>query len=636
VGNYNFIIRVTDANGNFALKNFALTVGSGGDGGPTPTQLTLLTSSPDLPSSGQNPVTLTVIARDSGGVLLKDAAVNFQIRSGDGTLQIVRGVTDETGTAQALLSTGGNQRNRTLTVGASAGAATATDVTVNVTGTTLEVSGATSGTIPLSTATDPNPVKLTFALKNSAGTGIPGATVVVTGAPGGSRSLVTNSSGLAEVDLQFTVAGDYSINAFWDNNSANATTTTLPLNLTVSNDSFTITVTDSVLVNGALVNDVVGIAPGFGNVTVEWRQGGALVPGATITLSTNKGTLGLTSGGNPLVTTISSTVPGPATITATGTSPDPAIAPVTNQRTIQFVAIVPATLTLQANPSSIPVNVPPATSSQSTITATVRDAVQNPVANVDVAFEIIQDVSGGSLSSGTAKTNFSGQASVVYTAGTSSTQENGVIIRATVTGIPPQTVNLTVSRREVFITLGTGNTVVELNPTTYALPYNVLVNDIVGGAVSGATVTLDTVPAKYRKGQYFWNGTVWVPVVAVSCPNEDANNNGILDPTEDTNGNGRLDPGNVVTTSVGSIVTDLNGFGNFDVLYAQQYANWINTDLTARTKVGGSEDIEVANFVLPGIASDFNKEDQSPPGQPIPLACCQSAISPWKTRHRCS
>jgi hypothetical protein len=344
-----------------------------------------------------------------------------------------------------------------------------------------------------------------------------------------------------------------------------------------------------------------------------------LVPGATITLSTNKGTLGLTSGGNPLVTTISSTVPGPATITATGTSPDPAIAPVTNQRTIQFVAIVPATLTLQANPSSIPVNVPPATSSQSTITATVRDAVQNPVANVDVAFEIIQDVSGGSLSSGTAKTNFSGQASVVYTAGTSSTQENGVIIRATVTGIPPQTVNLTVSRREVFITLGTGNTVVELNPTTYALPYNVLVNDIVGGAVSGATVTLDTVPAKYRKGQYFWNGTVWVPVVAVSCPNEDANNNGILDPTEDTNGNGRLDPGNVVTTSVGSIVTDLNGFGNFDVLYAQQYANWINTDLTARTKVGGSEDIEVANFVLPGIASDFNKEDQSPPGQPSPF-----------------
>ncbi|HRY14671.1 MAG TPA: putative Ig domain-containing protein, partial [Candidatus Competibacteraceae bacterium] len=622
-GTFNFVVRVTDSSNpvQTSIANATITVNPGsGGGGVTPSQLTLLTSSPDLPSSGQNPVTLTAIARDAGGVLLQDVTVNFQVRSGDGTLQIVRGTTDETGTAQALLSTGGNQRNRTLTIGASAGSVTATDVTVNVTGTTLEVSGATSGAIPLSTAADPNPVALTFALKDSAGTGIAGATLVMTGAPGGSRSLVTNSSGLAEVDLQFTVAGNYSINAFWDNNSANAATTTLPLDLIVSNDSFTITVTDSVLVNGTLVNDVVGIAPGFGNVTVEWRQNGAFVPGATITLSTNKGTLGTTSGANPLVTTISSTVPGPATISANGTSPDPAISPVTNQRTIQFNATAPDTLTLQVNPSSIPVNVPPATSSQSTIVATVRDAVQNPVGNIDVAFEIIQDVSGGSLSSGTAKTNFSGQASVVYTAGTSPTPENGVIIRATVTGTAiSQTVNLTVSRREVFITLGTGNTITEPNATTYALPYNVLVNDIVGGAVSGATVTLDTVPTQYRKGQHFWNGVSWVPVVAVSCSNEDTNGNGILDPGEDTNGNGRLDPGNVVTPSVASVVTDLDGFGDFDVLYAQQYAYWINTELTARTKVGGSEDIEVANFVLPGLASDYTSLTQAPPGQPSPF-----------------
>jgi hypothetical protein len=249
----------------------------------------------------------------------------------------------------------------------------------------------------------------------------------------------------------------------------------------------------------------------------------------------------------------------------------------------------------------------------------VRDAVQNPVANVNVTFEIIQDVSGGSLSSGAAKTNFSGQASVVYTAGTSPTPENGVIIRATVTGVPAQTVNLTVSRREVFITLGTGNTIIEPDPTTYALPYNVLVNDIVGGAVSGATVTLDTVPSQYRKGQYFWNGVVWVPVVAISCINEDINNNGILDPGEDTNVNGRLDPGNVVTTSVGSIVTDLDGFGKFDVLYAQQYASWINNILTASTRVGGSEDEAVSIFVLPPSAADVGNEKVSPPGQPSPF-----------------
>ncbi|MCB1769659.1 MAG: hypothetical protein KDJ31_08180, partial [Candidatus Competibacteraceae bacterium] len=45
----------------------------------------------------------------------------------------------------------------------------------------------------------------------------------------------------------------------------------------------------------------------------------------------------------------------------------------------------------------------------------------------------------------------------------------------------------------------------------------------------------------------------------------------------------------------------------------------INAELTARTKVGGSEDIEVANFVLPGLASDYTSLTQAPPGQPSPF-----------------
>lgn len=621
-GTFNFVVQVRDSAGSSALANLALAVvlpEGTSTGGATASNLNLLISSPDLPSSGQQPVTLTAIARDNNGVLTKDVTVAFQVKSGDGTIQVIQGTTDETGTAQALLSTGGNQRNRTIIVGASAGAVLAPDLTVNVTGTTLEVSGATSGTIPLSTVDNPNPVRLTFALKNSAGVGIPGATLVVTGAPGGSRNLVTNASGLGEVNLQFSVAGEFNINAFWDSNPVNASTTTLPLRLIVSNDFFTIAVRDAV----TGVDDVVGIDPpitNFGNITVTWSQNGVLVSPANITLSTNKGNIVVDNpGGNPLLARIRSSVPGSATITATGTSPDPAISPVTNQRVIQFIATEPDTLTLQANPSSIAVNVPPSTSSQSTIVATVRDAVGNPVANVNVAFEITQDVSGGSLSSGTARTNFSGQASVVYVAGTSSTPENGVIIRATVTGLQPRTVNLTVSRREVFITLGTGNTILEPDVTTYALPYNVLVNDIVGGAVPGAVVTLNTVPAWYRKGQYRWNGVVWVPVVTASCENEDLNNNGILDLGEDVNANDRLDPGNVVTTSVASITTDQDGFGRFDVLYAQQYANWIDNVLTARTRVGGSESEEKAFFVLPANVNDLNKVDTAPPGQPSPF-----------------
>ncbi len=617
VGTYNFIIRVTDANGAFALKSYILAVG-GGTTGPTPTQLTLLTSSPDLPSSGQQPVTLTAVARDNNGVLLKDVTVTFQVISGDGALQVVRGVTDETGTAVAELSTGGNKRNRIIQVGASASGIVATPTNVNVIGTTLTGASAVAGTVPLNT-----PVDLTFTLRDSAGNPISNAPLAISstpGAPGLPTNITTNSSGVVQLSQSFSVAGTYNISAAWDaTGSTFANPVNLPLVIVASADSFTITVTDNVTGDP----DVVQIAPGFGDITVTWLQGVTPVAG-TITLTTNKGTIAPTSGANPLTATISATVPGPATITATGTSGGQTVSV---QKTIQFVAVDPAELTLQANPSSIPANVPGATSSQSEIVATVRDANSNPVANINVSFEILQDVSGGSLSASTATTDFAGRAVVNYTAGTSSTPENGVIIRATVSGLPSRNVTLTVAGTQVFITLGTGNTVVEPDPTTYELPYSVLLNDISGLPVANRVVTLQVFSTTYSKGFYTWNGTVWVRTVTVTCPNEDLfypvgdirRNNGILDPGEDTNNNGRLDPGNVAAPSVPSVTTNASGFGFFNVVYAQQYANWVGVQLVARSQVGGTESVAAENFVLIGVSTDFNKEDVSPPGSPSPF-----------------
>jgi hypothetical protein len=626
-GTYNFIIRVTDANGAFSVKSFTLVVGAGGGGGPTPTRLTLLTSSPDLPSSGQQPVTLTAIARDTNGVVLEGVTVTFQIINGDGAIQVVRGVTDATGTAIAELSTGGNKRNRVIQVGASASGITATPASVNVIGTTLTGASAVAGTVPLNT-----PIQLTFTLRDSAGSPIPNAPLAISstpGAPGLPTNITTNSSGVVQLNQQFSVAGTYNISAFWDaTGSTFADLVNLPLVVVASADSFTITVTDNV----TGLPDVIGIAAAcpdvtaFGAITATWQQNGVNVPAATITLTTNKGTIVPASGANPLNATICATVPGPATITATGTAGGQTVS-VT--KVIQFVATQPAELALQANPSSIPANAPGATSSQSEIVATVRDVNGNPVANVNVAFEILQDVSGGSLTASTATTDFAGRAAVNYIAGTSSTPENGVRIRATVSGPPllQREVTLTVAGTQVFITLGTGNTIVEPNPTTYALPYSVLLNDISGLPVQGRTVTLQVFSTTYSKGYYVWNGTVWVPIVTVTCPNEDLffpvgdsrRNNGILDPGEDTNNNGRLDPGNVVTTSVPSVVTNASGFGFFDVLYAQQYANWVTVQLTARTQVGGTESRADANFGLEGIATDFNKQDVDPPGSPSPF-----------------
>ena len=291
---------------------------------------------------------------------------------------------------------------------------------------------------------------------------------------------------------------------------------------------------------------------------------------------------------------------------------------------LQFIATVPARIIdLQANPTNVGINVPPSTTERSTITAIVVDANENPVTGQEVFFTVLRDTSGGALSASSAITKTSGQASVEYIAGATPTQQGGVQIQATIPGTGlTKTVTLTVARKEIFITLGTGNVLREEGEddptgTLYFLPYNVLVNDIVGGPVAGANVILDIVPNTYYKG-FYRNVKIppeylWVPVITATCPNEDTNNNGVLDgSSEDVNSNGRLDPGNVVTTSVPAVTTDNSGFGKFDVVYAQQYGTWINVDLSASARVSGTEARQRAIFQLGISAKDATSP--SPPG----------------------
>ncbi|MDQ2693860.1 MAG: Ig-like domain-containing protein, partial [Pseudomonadota bacterium] len=82
----------------------------------------LLASSPQLQSGGADSVTLTAVVKDDNNVLLEGVEVGFAADNG-GNVQVVRSVTDATGTAEALLSTAGNRDNRTITVTATAGSA---------------------------------------------------------------------------------------------------------------------------------------------------------------------------------------------------------------------------------------------------------------------------------------------------------------------------------------------------------------------------------------------------------------------------------------------------------------------------------------------------------------------------------
>ncbi len=313
--------------------------------------------------------------------------------------------------------------------------------------------------------------------------------------------------------------------------------------------------------------------------------------------------------------------------------------PIQTQVQVNFVATTPTQMTLQATPATISVNVPPNKDQKSTITATVRDAAFNLVKGVTVVFTLT-DVTGGSIGPASAVTDEFGQASTVYTAGTAASALNGVKVDAAVTGFAVNAaVTLTVAQRSLFITLGTGNTIVEPNPTTYELPYSVLVTDTAGLPVQNASITLNIVPSGYRKGCYGADPTCvnivaelvepfWPLRVLASCANEDLNQNGILDPGEDFNTNSRLDPGNVVTVSVKNLTTDASGFAFFNVVYAQQYAQWVRAELSARASVAGSEATEIARFILPILAADINDPKVTPPGNPSPFGVKNICANP--------
>src|SRR6056297_3321386 len=351
--------------------------GGGTDGGagpdaPQPASVTVLTSSPQLPSAGGSEVTVTALVRDSQNRVLADVPVVFSATSG--LLQVNDVVTVENGTATATLGTAGDPTNRTITVTADANGLTGS-VDVNVVGTTLTLQG------PASLAQG-DAASYSVVLSDSNGDGIAGQTVDVASSNGNtlaSTSLVTDNLGQAQVQVTASAAGA-------DTLSASALGITDEVTLTVSDDSFVITAPAS----GTQVPLNTPVT-----VTVNWTVGGTAQAGENVTFSTTRGTLSAASAttdanGDASVDLQASNA-GPAVITAT--NPDGTATTVQ----IQFVATTAASIEVQASPFTV------APSEQSAITAIVRDAAGNLVANKVVDFGL-DDVTGGSLSAGSATT----------------------------------------------------------------------------------------------------------------------------------------------------------------------------------------------------------------------------------------
>ncbi|WP_247869639.1 hypothetical protein [Herbaspirillum sp. ST 5-3] len=305
----------------------------------------------------------------------------------------------------------------------------------------------------------------------------------------------------------------------------------------------------------------------------------------------------------------------------------------TAQATLEFAAPLTsaATITLQADPAVIGTNAT-TQSERSRLTAVVRDgpANNNLVKDAVIEFTIVNDASGGSLSTPVATTGRDGSATVDFIAGSATTEVNGVQVLAKIQGTSKSaTTALTVSRKSLFITAGTGNTLEVPNSTTYKQDYSVFVTDVSGNPVPNVTVTASIRVTGYTKGQYHYftaeevllglaSGTGWGMINTHDCANEDSNMNGVLDPGEDFNGNGTLDPRTPLNvTSSGQ--TDANGTAIISIRYPKDRGNWTSVILTVRGSVAGTEAIySTQAYVLPVSAVDLQNQSVPPPGSPNP------------------
>jgi hypothetical protein len=190
---------------------------------------------------------------------------------------------------------------------------------------------------------------------------------------------------------------------------------------------------------------------------------------------------------------------------------------------------------------------------------------------------------------------------------------------------------LTVSGQALFISIGTGNVIGNLDNNTYEKEFSVYVTDVNGAPAADRVINLSVWADQYGKGTLsFFEGVEgsasgWAySSTPTFCINEDTNRNGILEPGEDINSSGKLEPGLPVVITP-SVTTSASGFATFTLRYGENFANWVDTTITARAIVGGTESVKTQKYFLAASAPDMSATN--PPS---------SAISPFGTVPSCT
>lgn len=577
--------------------------------------IVLTTDSGTLQSSGTagTEVTVTAVVRDASNSVLPNVPVTLS--SDSGSLTNTSRTTDANGKITEKLSTGGDPTSRTIKLTASVPNAPAATAVVNVVGTKLTINA--SSTLSLGASADIN-----VTLVDSAGNALFGKAVAFSTSNAsnslsvkGGGAAVTNAAGQLILTYQANAGGSDAVTVKSTGESATAPVSVNASSFALAVQSAGGAAESSANIGGCQIVLVTG-SPSA-SVSVSSSLGNVYSDAAC---SSNLSTP-LTTTGGTATAYVNAGSPGVATLTAAASNG------ATVQGTVEFIAPLTsaATISLQSNPRTIASNTAGTSTQQATLRAVVLDgtAQNNLVKNAQVAFSIVADSSGGSLTQpAVVLTGADGSASVNYIAGTSATALNGVQIKATIQGgvsSASATTNLTVAQKSLFITAGTGNTVGTPSATTYQLDYTIFVTDAAGNAVSGTKLTASVVPTNYYKGVMAYLGTTgpWTPITHLACANEDTNGNGLLDAGEDTNHNNVLDP-RIPLTVTSSVTTNASGQAVVSMVYPRDHAYWIDVNLVIGGQVAGTESTYTTLVHLPGLGTDYATQNQSPPGQVSP------------------
>jgi len=583
----------------------------------TPTQIGLSLSKTSIKTDNADSTTITAVVLDAGNAAVQNATVNFTATGGQ--LSAASAVTDVTGKATTVLTSGLLKSNQTATVTGTVSGVTPTlssQVPVQMSGTTIGLSSGTSTNVTPTTVD-----RVTATILDAAN--VPVFNIPVTFTQSGAGSITisplaasTDANGQIQADVYGATTGSVTLTA----TGAGATAT----------QAYTATGTGIAFAITAPAVDTYALSANA-NITVN-----VSVP-ASISSITFVTSLGKWNG----VSAVQTVVPANNAASAIFSSANAGIATVQVYDTNNPISIVRTSIAVsqpssQASQISLQSNVNVVAVSTGNIqnsadlTATVRSASGQAVGGAAVAFSMPSPPGGATLSSVVVITDSLGQAKTTFTSGAVSTGGQGVDIYASVLGkaITAAKNNIVVGGTAGSIAIGRSNLIVVQSSTVYEVPMSILVADGNGNAVANASVTLKAFPSKFRIGKWVDQDpslTVqnFHACVSGEFSNEDVNKNGILDilpssedlphtttttvcdPYNTLTGttyasNGLLDPPNSAAGTVpATVTTDASGIANFNLTYLKSSADWIIDEITAKTLVLGTETTSRITFRLP-------------------------------------